>query len=76
MLIVILTYRPVSFSEHLHHMSVLALDMDDVVDFSVSYDQIGENIPLHIQVLICLHNFLYNPISLLYHSIIPPTNML
>ena len=33
MLVVLLTYRAVSFSEHLQYMSVLDLDMADTVDF-------------------------------------------
>ena len=76
LLVVLVTYRVVSFSEHLHHMSVLTLDMADAVDFLVSYDQIGARIILHIQALICLHTVLIHTISLLYHSIILLTNLL
>ena len=66
MLVVLVIYWEVSFSEHLHHMTVLALDMDDSVDFLASYDQIIAKLPLHIRSLICLHTFLYNSISLIY----------
>ena len=69
LLVVLVTYLAVSFSEHLHHMSILDLAMYDAVDFSVSYDQIGANTPLNILALISLHTFFYNYVSLLYHSI-------
>ena len=69
-------YQEVSFSEHLHHMSILALDMANAVDFLVSYYQIGANLPLSIVALICVHTALYNPITLLYCSIIFRPNLL
>ena len=47
-------YRAVSFSEYMHHMSILDLDMVDAVGSLVSYDQIGEKLPLRIWTLICL----------------------
>ena len=33
LLVALVTYRAVSFSGHLHHMSFLVLDMADAVDF-------------------------------------------
>ena len=50
--------------------------MSDYLAFLVSYDQIVAKITLSIRGLICLHTFLYNSISLLYHSIIFPPDML
>ena len=44
--------------------------------FLVFYDLIGARIILHIWALICLHTVLYNPISLLYHSIISLPDLL
>ena len=46
-------------------MSVLDMDMADAVYFSVSYDQIGANNPLHIRALVCLHTFFNKYVSLL-----------
>ena len=51
-------------------MSILALDTADAVNFLVSYDKIGESLLLHIRAFICQNTVLYNPISLLYCSII------
>ena len=48
LLVVLVKWLVVSFYEYLHHMSVLALYISDTVDFSVSYDQIGANLTLHI----------------------------
>ena len=53
-------YRAVSFSEYMHHMSILDLDIIDAVASLVSYDQIGEKIPLPIWTLICLSLYIYN----------------
>ena len=46
-------------------MSVLDMDMADAVYFSVSYDQIGANNPLHIRALVCLHTLFNKYVSLL-----------
>ena len=52
------------------------LNMDDAVYFLVFYYQIVKRILLNIRALICLNIVLYNPISLLYCSIILPPNLL
>ena len=75
-LVILVVYRVVSFSENMRHLSVLTLDMVDSVAWLVSCDGISVKLPLHIRALICLHNFFYNYISLLYHSITFPPNPL
>ena len=61
MLVDLVMYQAVSFSVHLHHMSVLALDMADAVNVLVSYDRIGARVILHIRALICLYIVLIIP---------------
>ena len=76
LLVILVVYQVVSFSENMCHLSVLTLDMVDSVAWLVSCDGISVKLSLHIRALICLHNFLYNYISLLYHSITFPPNPL
>ena len=54
-LVVMVTYRAVPFSGHMHHIYVLDLDMDNDVAFLVSYEPIGASLILNIRELIFIN---------------------
>ena len=49
------------FSGHLHHMSVLSLNIADSVAFFVYYEWIGARLLLHVQARICLYTVFIIP---------------